>query len=236
MKIILSFLLFFTFASSAWAFSTTNIQYLYGNFSGNSGFDTIGGKSTITLEHFSTYEYGDFYSFADFAIADDRFKNSDKSTDLYFELSPRISLSKVTKQDLSFLFIQDIFISGQYNRQVHKFKDFDAWLYGMGVNLNVKGFDVFGLNFYKKDKNLGKDSYQVTANYSSNDIFDTKFTISGFTDWTTQDILSQNKLLYKLDYSPLKSKVYVGTEWHYYKINNTNVESNVLQAMIMLLW
>lgn len=236
MKTILSFLLLITFVGSISAFSTTNVQYLYGNFSGNSGFDTIGGKSTVTIEHFSTYDYGDFYSFADLTIADDRFKTSNKSTDLYFELSPRVSLSKTTGKDLSFLFIKDIFLSAQYNRQIHKYKDFDAWLYGIGVNLKVQGLDVFGLNFYKKDKNLGNDTYQATANYISNDIFNTKFTINGFTDWTTQDILSQNKLLYKLDYSPLKSKVSVGTEWHYYKVKNSDVQSNILQAIIMLVW
>jgi len=235
-KIVAFFLLLFAFTSDIFAFSTTNIQYLYGNFSGKSGFDTVGGKNTITLEHFSTYAYGDVYGFSDYAIANDRFKNNDKSTDLYFELSPRISLSKSTKQDLSFLFVKDIFFSGQYNRQVHKFKDYNAWMYGMGVNLSVKGFDVFGLNFYKKDKNLGNDTYQVTANYTSNNIFNTQFTINGFTDWTTLDILSQNKLLYKLDYSPLQSKIYVGVEWHYYKVKNSNIQSNVPQAMIMLAW
>lgn len=236
MKIISSFLFFITFASNIFAFSTTNIQYLYGNFSGNSGFDTIGGKSTITLEHFSTYEYGDFFGFVDFAVADDRFKNQDKSTDVYFELSPRVSLSKTTKQDLSFLFVKDIFIAGQYNREMHKFEDYDAWLYGVGSDLSVKGFDVFGLNFYKKNQNFGEDTYQLSANYISNNILNSNFTIDGFTDWTTQDFLSQNRLLYKLDYSYLKNNVHVGTEWHYYKVKNTNVKSNVLQAMIMVKW
>ena len=74
MKIIQYFLLLFVFAYNLFAFSTTNVEYLYGNFNGNSGFDTNGGKSTITLENFSTYKYGDFFGFADYAIANDRFK------------------------------------------------------------------------------------------------------------------------------------------------------------------
>lgn len=233
MKIIL---LFITFTCNVFAFSTTNVQYLYGNFNGNSIFDTVGGKSTVTLEHFFTYEYGDFFSFSDFAIVDKRFKYDDKSVDLYFEISPRISLTKTTKHNFSILFVKDIFIAGQYNRQVHKFKDFYAWLYGVGTDLNVKGFDVFGLNFYKKKQNFGDNTYQLSANYRSENIFNTKFLFDGFTDWTTQDFLSQNKLLYKLDYSVLKSKVYVGSEWHYYKIQNSAIKSNVLQAMILVAW
>lgn len=236
MKIILSILLSVTFTCNVTAFSTTNLQYLYGNFNGNSGLDTVGGKSTVTLEHFFTYEYGDFFGFSDFAIADKRFKYDDKSVDLYFELSPRVSLTKSTKQNFSFLFVKDIFIAGQYNRQVHKFKDFHAWLYGVGSDLNVKGFDLFGLNFYKKEQNFGDDTYQLSANYRSNNIFNTKFLFDGFTDWTTQDFLSQNKLLYKLDYLVLKGKVYVGTEWHYYKIKDSTIKSNVLQAMILVAW
>lgn len=237
MKLIFQLIVLSILTSTIQAFSTSNIQYLYGDFNGNSGFDTRdGGKHTVTLENFTTNRYGDFFGFVDFAFADDKFKNYDKSSDIYFELSPRISLSKTSGQDLSFLFVKDIFIAAQYNRQLHKFKDYEAWLYGVGSDLYVKGFDVFGLNYYKKDKNFGSNTYQLSANYNSSDIFNTNFTINGFTDWTEKDFLSQNKLLYKLDYSPLSSKVYVGTEWHYYRVKDTNVKSNVLQAMIMVKW
>jgi len=237
MKSIIKLILLTALASTIHAYSTTNIQYLYGNFNGNSGFDTIdGGKHTLTLENFSTNKYGDFFGFVDLSIADDSFDNQGKSSDIYFELSPRISLSKVSGKDISFLFVKDVFIAGGYNRQVHKYDDFKAGLYGFGTDLNIKGFDVFGLNFYKKDKNFGENTYQLSANYISANILDSNFTLNGFVDWTEQDFLSQNKLIYKLDYSPLKSKVYLGTEWHYYSIKDTSVKSNVLQAMVMFKW
>lgn len=237
MKKLLKLFLLLSLYSSLHAFSTTNLQYLYGDFSGNSGFDTIGGgKHTVTVENYTTHPIGDFYGFVDFTFADDRFKTMDKTSDIYFELSPRISFSKLSSRNLSFLFVKDIYLSGQYNRQVHKYDDFKAWLYGAGCDLNVKGFDVFGLNFYKKEKNFGNNTYQLTVNYTSRDILGTKFTINGFTDWTEQDLLSQNKLLYKLDYSPFKSKVYIGVEWHYYQVKNTDVRSNVAQAMAMIAW
>lgn len=237
MRLFLSFLFSLIAAVSSNAFSTANIQYLYGDFNGNSGFDTVGGgKHTVTVEGYTTYPIGDFYGFVDFTFADDRFKTVDKKSDIYFELSPRISLSKVSGMDLSFLFVKDIYLSGQYNRQVHKYEDFKAWLYGAGCDLDVKGFDVFGLNVYKKEKNFGNNTYQLTLNYISHDIFGTNFMFNGFTDWTDQDFLSQNKLLYKLPFKPLKSKVYIGTEWHYYQVKNSGVKSNVAQAMIMIAW
>ncbi len=237
MRVILQLVLFLVLSTTIQAFSTTNIQYLYGDFSGNSGFDTIkGGKHTVTLENFSTNRYGDFFGFADFTFADERFATSDKSSDVYIELSPRISLSKTSERDLSFWFVKDLYLAAQYNRQLHKFKDFEAWLYGIGSDLNIKGLDVLGLDFYKKEKNFGSSTYQLSANYISNNIFNTNFTLNGFTDWTGQDFLSQNKLLYKLNYSPLSSEVYLGTEWHYYNVKGSDVKSNVLQAVIMVAW
>jgi nucleoside-specific outer membrane channel protein Tsx len=224
------------FASSTiQAFSITNIQYLYGNFNGNSGFDTHdGGKHTITLENFSTYKYGDFFGFVDFARADEKFKNYNKSSDIYFELCPRISLSKVSASSASFLFVKDIFLSGQYNRQLHKYEDFEALLYGVGADFNIKGFDVLGLNLYKKNKNFGDNTYQISANYMSGNILGTNLTFNGFTDYTKEDLLSQNKLLYKLSYSPLKSTIHVGSEWHYYRVKDSDIKSNVLQAVVMI--
>ncbi|DAB28762.1 MAG: hypothetical protein A2513_00525 [Sulfurimonas sp. RIFOXYD12_FULL_33_39] len=230
-------LIFLIFTNTLSAFSTTNVQYLYGNFNGNSVFDTLGrGKHTITVENFSTYAYGDFFGFVDFALTDGKFKYDDKSSDIYFELSPRISLSKVSGSNMSFLFVKDVFMAAQYNRQLHKFKDYYATLYGVGSDLEIKGFDVFGLNFYKKNQNFGKHTSQLSANYISRNIFDTNFTLDGFTDWTKEDFLSQNKLLYKLGYLPLSGKLYIGTEWHYYRVKNTDTKSNVLQAMFMLVW
>lgn len=237
MKLLLKLLLLFLLTSNLSAFSTTNIQYLYGNFNANSIYDTTSGaKHTLTIENFSTHNYGDFFGFVDFSLSEDRFKYNDKSSDIYFELSPRISLSKVSGSEVSFLFIKDIFIATQYNRQLHKFKDYYATLYGVGSNLKIKEVDVFGLNFYKKNQNLGKNSYQLSANYISRNIFNSNFTLDGFTDITKDDFLSQNKLLYRLNYYSLSSKLYIGTEWHYYHVKHTDIKSNLLQAMFMLVW
>ena len=234
----LIFLLFIT--SNMLAFSTTNIQILYGNFDDNSYvFDTKnGGKTTITMEHFRTFEYGDLFMFTDYTIADDRFKYHDDVTDIYGELSPRLSLSKISSTDLSFLFVKDIFLAFQYNGSDD---DYDAYLYGLGTNLDIPYFDTFGLNAYKKNQNIGDNTYQLSLNYKSKKFYNL-IHLNGFTDWTEDDFLSQNQIL--LDVAkPFKThSLYLGTEWHYYRqkalnLNfNTKINSNTFQAIIKYVW
>ncbi len=221
------------------AFSTTNIQYLYGKFDDNSLFDTSnGGKSTITLEHFRTYEYGDLFAFADYAIADDRFYYGDNKTDLYFEVSPRVSLGKTTGNDFSFGCVKDLYLAFQYNRQVYKFDDYKAYLYGLGSDLDVMGFDIFGLNLYKVNKMYFENTYQLSANYISKPILGTSLILDGFTDWTKDELLSQNQLLFGLaSVSWLgDSKAYIGTEWHYYRVKDSETLSNTWQIMMKVKW
>lgn len=221
------------------AFSATNIQYLYGKFDDNSLFDTVnGGKSTVTLEHYRTFEYGDIFMFADYAVADDRFYYSDNTSDLYFEISPRISLSRTTGNDLSFGFVKDVYLAFQYNRQVYKFDDYKAYLYGLGSDLDIMGFDVVGLNIYKVNKMYFDNSCQLSANYISKPILDTSLILDGFIDWTKDEFLAQNQLLYDLKLvSWLKgTRAYVGTEWHYYRVKNSETLSNTWQIMMKLKW
>jgi len=222
------------------AFSTTNIQLLYGNFNDNSYvFDTQnGGKTTITLEHFRTFEYGDVFMFADYSIADDSYKYHDDKNNLYGEFSPRLSLSKLSSSDLSFLFVKDVFLAFQYNRSDD---NYDAYLYGLGANLEVAYFNNFGLNVYKKNQNIGENNYQLSLNYTSEKFFNLVH-LNGFTDWTEYDFLSQNQLLFDIA-KPFKThNLYFGVEWHFYRQKplptnfNTKVISNTLQAMIKYSW
>lgn len=233
------FLLLILLISNLFAFSTTNIQLLYGTFDGNSFvYDTKnGGKTTITLEHYSSFEYGDIYGFIDHSIADDKFTYRDDKTDTYGELAPRLNLSKLTSHDLSFSFIQQLYLAYQYNAS----NTYSANLVGLGSDLNIYGFDVFGLNIYKKYQNIGKDTYQLSPYYKTKTLWDV-FHIAGFTDWTEYDFLSQNQFLFDMK-RPINIKnLFIGAEWHYYKqkplgLNfNTKVESNTLQAMIKYSW
>lgn len=214
-------------------FSTSNVQILYGAFDGNSGFDTSnGGKTTLTVEHYSAFEYGDIFAFTDIAMADDTFATYDKKYDFYFEISPRVSLNRWSNDFFKNEVINDVFVAFQYNRQVHQFDDYYAYLYGFGTNLNVVGFNVFDLNIYQKD-NVSpiNDSLQLSLNYTSTNILEYPITFNGFIDLTNDDLLTQNQLYYTFleSYS-------IGFEWAYYDLWAYSVKSNTLQLMLMAKW
>jgi len=226
--------------SNLFSFSTTNIQVLYGNFDDNSYvFDTTnGGKTTLTVEHYRTFDYGDVFMFFDYGIADDEFEYHDDKTDIYGEFSPRLSLSKISSSDLSFSFVKELYLAFQYNADNSRY---NAYLFGLGSDLDIYGFDVFGLNIYKKNQSIGEDTYQLSPYYKTKKIFGI-FHIDGFIDWTEYDFLTQNQFLFDMK-KPLNiENFFIGAEWHYYKqkplgLNfNTEVESNTIQAMIKYSW
>jgi nucleoside-specific outer membrane channel protein Tsx len=225
--------------SNLFAFSTTNIQLLYGTFDGNSYvYDTKdGGKTTFTIEHYSSYEYGDIYGFIDYSIADDKFKYHSSKTDTYGEFSPRLNLSKITSHDLSFSFIKQLYLAYQYNAS----NTYNANLVGLGSDLNIYGFDIFGINVYKKCQNIGNNTYQLSPYYKTKRILNIFF-IEGFTDWTEYDLLTQNQFLFDMKKFLNIKNFFIGAEWHYYKqkplnLNfNSEVKSNTLQAMVKYSW
>jgi len=220
-------------ASQLLAFSTTNVQYLYGNFEGPTFLDTqTGSKQTLTAEHFRTWEYGDLYLFVDYAYAKDGLQFSNLKNDLYGEFSPRISLNKITNTPTSDSIVKEWYGAYQHNRG----DTYRANLYGIGSDLNIPKFTVFGLNVYRKIQNIGDNTYQLSANYSLplND----RWHFEGFTDWTTIDFLTQNQLLFDLAPSIgiTMGKLEVGTEWHYYHENTYHQDNDVFQAMVKYTW
>ncbi len=220
-------------ATSLSAFSTTNLQYLYGNFEGPTFMDTQSqDKQTVTAEHYRTWEYGDLFMFADYAYAKKGLQFTNEKNDLYGEISPRLSLNKIGGFSTSDGLIKEYYTSFQYNGS----NTYHAWLYGGGVDLNLPKFTVFGLNLYRKIQNIGDDTYQLSANYYAP--LSERWHFEGFVDWTTVDFMSQNQLLFNL--SPTigisKGKIEVGTEWHYYHENSYHTDNDVFQAMIKYRW
>ena len=232
-------LLFPLLLSNLVAFSTTNIQLLHGTFDGNSYvYDTKnGGKTTVTLEHYSSFEYGDVFGFVDYSVADDAFKYHNGKTDTYGEIHPRLNLSKITSTDLSFSIVKQVYLAYEYNAG----NTYTANLVGLGSDLDIFGFDIFGLNVFRKYQNIGDDTYQLSPYYKTKTIGNI-FHINGFTDWTEYDLLSQNQFLFDMKRPLNIDNLFIGAEWHYYKqkplnLNfNTKVESNTLQAMIKYSW
>lgn len=218
-------------AANLSAFSSTNIQYLYGNFKGPTFLDTLKGeKHTMTVEHYRTFDYGDMFAFVDYVYTAEGLQFTEKKNDLYGEVSPRVSLNKIAGFPASSGIVKEVFASFQYNRS----DTYRAWLYGAGCDLNIPGFSVFGLNLYRKHQNLGDHTYQLSANYYAP--LGSGWHFEGFTDWTSRDFLSQNQLLFDLSRTLeiKEGKLQVGTEWHYYHENVYHTDNDVFQAMIKL--
>jgi nucleoside-specific outer membrane channel protein Tsx len=216
-------------ATSLSAFSTTNIQYLYGDFEGPTFLDTVkSSKQTLTAEHYRTFEYGDLFMFADYTYASKGLRFSNNKNDLYGELSPRLSLDKIGGFSSSMGILKETYASFQYNRS----DTYHAWLYGIGCDLALPGFSVFGVNLYRKHQNMGNHTYQLSLNYYAP--LSNRWHFEGFADWTTRDFLTQNQLLF--DLSPTlkikEGKLEIGTEWHYYHENSYHTDNDVFQAML----
>lgn len=220
-------------ASHLSAFSTSDIQYLNGAFEGPTFLDTqSGSKQTVTAEHYRTWDYGDMFMFADYAYAKNGLQFSNHKNDLYGEFSPRISLNKLMNHPASTGFFKEWYGAYQHNRS----DTYRANLYGIGSDLNVPGFDVFGLNVYRKIQNIGENTYQLSANYYLT--LGERWHFEGFADWTTVDFLTQDQLLFNLAPSVgiTKGKLDIGTEWHYYNENTYHQNNQAVQAMIKYTW
>ncbi|MDP3300578.1 MAG: outer membrane protein OmpK [Sulfuricurvum sp.] len=216
-------------ASHLLAFSTSEIQLLEGNFQGPTFLDTLDGhKQTVTAQHYRTWDYGDLFMFADYAYAKKGLQFTNLKNDLYGEISPRLSLNKLTGVSTSDGIVKEWYAAAQYNRS----DTYHAWLYGIGTDLNIPGFSVFGLNLYRKVHNIGEDTYQLSANYYVP--LSQRWHFEGFSDWTTIDFITQNQLLFDLSPSVgvTTGKLEAGTEWHYYHENTYHQDNDVFQAMI----
>jgi len=215
------------------AFSTTNVQYLYGHFAGPTFLDSrSGNKQTVTLEHFSTWGYGDLYTFVDSTYASQGLQFTGDKNEFYGEFSPRVSLNKLTGSAPSEGIIKEWYLASQYNGS----SAYHAWLYGAGVDLSIPKFSLFSLNVYRKIQNINDDTYQLSANYSLP--LGERWHFEGFVDWTGRDLLTQNQLLF--DLAPTLGMTHghldIGTEWHHYEENTHHTVNNVLQGMVKYRW
>ncbi|MEA2110840.1 MAG: outer membrane protein OmpK [Campylobacterota bacterium] len=221
------FLITVALSLSLLAFEATNVQLLYSNdFKGNAFiYDTLDGeKTTFTFEHFRTFKYGDFYMFVDMMKG---IKFDDAEYDIYSEIAPRFSLSKVTKSDFSFSFFKDLYIASQINMG----KGFRATLLGIGTDIEMPLFAFFSANIYHRNSNLVDDTYQITLAYETLKFH--KLYLSGFIDMTSNDVNTHNQFLYQLYRDNHSSEsLSIGAEWVYYNHSDLHVNTSVLQAMI----
>jgi len=222
-------ILLFAF-SSLLSFETTNLQLLYSNnFKGDAFiYDTKDGKkTTVTFEHFRTFEFGDMFMFIDKANGE---KFDGATTDMYSEISPRFSLLKLSNAELSVAIVKDFYIATQLN----VWYDYIAYLGGLGVDIEIPGFNFVNVNLYYKDESIySEPTFQVSSAYQSKSYYNIH--IEGFIDITKRDINTQNQLLYNLQgVLHTKEQFYLGTEWLYYNYSykGSSAYTSVVQAML----
>lgn len=222
--------------------SETNIQYLYGrNFTHLPGSDVFpkGDMETITIEHAGEWEYGNNFFFVDMASAD---FESDKRYEIYGEWIPKLSLSKLGGVDLSRGVLKDLFIAGEINQG----DDFRVYNLGVGLALDLSGFDLFDINLYHRKDNYNEATFQVAAAWCSRfELFSLPMIFEGFLDYYGTDfgteLISQPRLL--LDgrlFGERMKKLQAGVELYYYRSSaapwRSSINEEVPQIMIKWIW
>jgi nucleoside-specific outer membrane channel protein Tsx len=222
-------------------FSTTNVQLLQGwGFHDNElGYDTqTGAMTTITLNHYSTWAYGDNFAFFDLYRGD--FKNSGQAqSDLYAEWHPRLFLNQLLHTG-SIGPIRNWGLAGEINQA----RGFYAYLGGLGLDLQIPGFTVAGLNVYYRYDNFNKSTFQIspfwTVPFSVGPV---PFLFTGFVDVFLDanddiDVMAQPELL--VDVGALvggaANRVHVGVEWYLHQYTFLGVKHTVSSPQAMVQW
>jgi len=222
-------------------FSTTNVQLLYGNNFHDSLLDnntTDGRMTTMTLEHFGTWEYGDNYFFTDFTsanFADSTGKSTGIQTHIYGEWAPRLSLSAMSGHDLSFGVVKDLLLAGQINQSGNNFM---AYMLGMSAQLDIPAFNNASLSAYGRKDKFNRSTWQVTGVWSVPIM--SALHLNGFldlygTDNLGTELITQPQLL--LDAGQLfggKEHIYIGVEWYYTR--NSQATDSSIQGMVKWAW
>lgn len=226
-----------TLAGSA-DWSSTNIQYLYGdNYK-------LGDKtrSIVTLEHVNGWKYGDNFFFVDITNPDR--KGDLTPTEFYGEISPRFSIGSMLGKDLSAGIFKDVLIS----TTLEVGQGFHNNLYGLAVDLNLPSVKVFQINYYIRNEiGAGTDlGSQVTLVWLYPfDLGPLGMTFEGFFDYAfgnnpkEDNIITAPRLLLdvgKFFGSP--GELQAGIEYQIWrnKFGIDGVDEDVAQAMVKWIW
>jgi len=146
-------------------------------------------RSIVTVEHANAWKYGDNFAFVDFIFPDG------KDSAYYIEISPRLSLSKMTGKDFSFGIVKDVLISTTFEKGRGQGPQY---LYGGAVNLDIPSFRFLSINAYVHDSTqLDGQTWQSTVAWNSPiKIGNEKFVFEGFSDFQgREDTSHANQLI-----------------------------------------
>ncbi|XQE68838.1 outer membrane protein OmpK [Pseudomonas sp. P3C3] len=183
-------------------------------------------QQTVTFEHASGWSFGDLFVFVDGIKYNTEATNGagDGHT-FYGEISPRLSLGKISGADLSFGPIKDVLLAATYEFGED---DVESYLLGPAVDLNIPGFDYFQLNTYLRTTDGRRDGdnvWQITPVWSYTiPVGDSDLVIDGFMDWVVDNDDSYHANLHfnpQIKYDLAKAmgwgkRFYVGVEYDYW--------------------
>lgn len=234
--------------------SSTNIQYLYGDNYQSIEFDPVAGKlvgtddsrSVITLEHVNGWKYGDNFFFLDITNGD----NTDTAspTSLYAEISPRLSLSKISGKNLSAGLLKDVLIT----TTLETGNGFHNYLYGLAVDLDLPNVPVFQINYYLRHEVEAQTDvgHQITlvwlypfavgeAALSFEGFLDYAFGLDNELAATEDNIVAGPRLLLDVGkFAGAPGQVQVGVEHQIWrnKFGIDGIDEDVTQAMVKWIW
>ncbi len=207
-------------------FHTENVQLLRG-----STYE-LGdrARTVITLEHANRWRYGDLFVFADLTLGDDGQRSA------YGEISPRLSLSRMTGQDWSFGVVSDVYLAGNFELGD---EGLDRQLFGAAVDLDLPGFRFVRVHAYHRD-----DPQRPGSTWQSTIVWNRPFQLGGqsflaegFADLAggegagTDHQLIVPRLLWQV---PAAEHVWVGVEYQYWhnKFGVSGVDESVAQFQV----
>lgn len=167
-------------------------------------------REVLTIEYASGTSWGDHFMFFD------RLESDNGDTETYGEFSPRFKIN-----DLDTAFMKNLYVA----TTIEVGDGFTNYLYGLGTDLVVPGFNYFQLNAYRRNNDDGDGSYQLTAVWA---VPVGPLLYDGFMDYATGvdntafgDTEAQMNLTSQLKYDiaphlNLDTKLYVGVEYAYW--------------------
>lgn len=237
----LSLLLSVLFSTQLYAdppsWRSSNIQFLHGNQY------ELGPKTreSITLEHASSWRYGESYFFSNI------FNRRDVGTELYAEFYPRITWKSITQKPSPVSLLDDFsLVAGINIGNLPRNDPFKAYLFGLGLKFNVPAMDYLKLDVMAfKSDNVDTTGIQVSPIWGMKfNLGKHRFLFKGFLDWQSTKatgkkatILAQPQLLLDIGhYWHHSNQFYAGVEYSYWynKFGLDGVIERVPQAMILI--
>lgn len=200
-------------AATAAQWESTAVSGLYGT---DHKLAPKSEMTIITIEHADGWAYGDNFFFFDIT------QPFEDGTGIYGEWHPRLSSSKIFKQDMSFGPVKDVLLASEMNLG----DNVRIYLYGLGFDLDIPHFAWAKVNvFIRDDANIEDEStYQISPSWNLPfTVGNANFEFTGFVDIAGEEgtakanVLAQPQLLLDLGHFWGNSKsLYAGVEWQYW--------------------